>query len=195
MSTNGMRATKQVSPKTKMKELETTLRNTQMALQMSQMMIKHIADQLSALQNDVGSNMGLLNDFQYRTLAMLEVGKFDKDAVDAKAEELKLIDFNRASDKEDITKGYINDNLGLIEENSIVIATTSTPDTAVDQGIFRTKFPMTECASPELREKLLGKKVGDVIESNIGDTKHTITILGLRKVEQALEESKEQAGE
>lgn len=178
----GMRQEKSLSTKDRIKELEVALKNTQMALQVSQMMMKHITDQFQVIQTDLGSTMGMVNDFQYRTLAMIDLSNFSKDELDAKAEGLKLNDFTAASEKEDVEKGYINDDAGVIEENSIVLITSSTPNLTEDRGIFRSKFPMSECFTPDLREKLLGAKVGDVVEGNVQGTNHRITILGLRKV-------------
>lgn len=194
----GMRQTKSVkSTKDRLKELEVANQNSQMALQMSQMMVKHLTNQLSALQADVGGVMGMSNDFQYRTLAMLELGGFDKDVINAKAEEFKLVDFEKASDKEDVSKGYEVDSAGVISEESIVIISSSTPDTDEDQGIFRSKFSMNECNTPDLREKLLGSKVGDSIETEIQGINHKIDVLGLRfkkEVEEVVEENTQEEG-
>lgn len=188
----GMRQAKSVkSTKDRLKDLEDTNRQLQMSIQMSQMMVKHLTNQLSALQTDVGGVMGMSNDFQYRTLSMLELGDFDKDAVNAKAEEFKLADFVKASDKEDLDKGYEVDDAGIVTEESIVIISSSTPDTDEDQGIFRSKFSMAECNTPDLREKLLGSKVGDQIETNIQGTKHVIDVLGLRFKRDLGEEAEE----
>lgn len=184
----GMKQTKSPTTKDRIRELEVGMQNTQMALQMSQMMVKHLTDQFQTFQNDLGSTMGMLNDFQYRTLAMLELGNFNSDDVDAKAEEFKLNDFNKASEKEDELKGYLNDDSGVVGEESIVLLTSSTPDLEEDQGIFRSKFPMSECLTPDLREKLLGSKLGDSIESDLSGVNHKITVLGIRKVELAIEE-------
>jgi len=184
----GMKQSKGPTTKEKIRELEETLKNTQMAMQMSQMMTKHLTDQFQAFQKDLGSTMGMLNDFQYRTLAMLELGDFKKEDIDSKAEEFKLKDFNDASNKEDSTKGFINDDGGIVNEDSIVILSSKTPDLKEDQGIFRSKFPMSECLTPELREGLLGSKIGDTIDSDLSGIKHVITVLGLRKLEVKKEE-------
>ena len=190
-----MRQTKSLkSTKERLKDLEIAVKNSQMALQMSQMMVKHLTNQLSALQADLGGVMGMSNDFQYRTLSMLELGPFDKDAINAKAEEFKLLDFEKASTKEDEAKGFEVDPAGIVNEDSIVIISSSTPDTKEDQGIFRSKFAMTECGTPELREKLLGSKVGDIVEINIKDVKHVIDIVGLR-VKKEVEDSSEESSE
>ena len=179
----GMKQNKQPSTKDRIRELEVATQNMQMALQMSQMMVKHLTDQFSTFQKDLGSTMGMMNDFQYRTLAMLELGNFNSDDIDAKADEYKLKDFNKASDKEDAEKNYINDDNGVINEDSIVVLTTNTPDLEEDQGIFRSKFPMSECLTPNLRESLLGKKVGESFDTEIYNIKHKVTVLGLRKVD------------
>ena len=177
----GMKLNKQASAKDRIKELEVALQNTQMALQVSQMMIKHMTDQFKAVQNDLTNTMGMLNDFQYRTLAMLDVGNFDRDDVERKAEALKLVDFDNASLKEDDQKGYVIDTDGIVNENSVITITSHTPDLAEDQGIFRSKFPMSECLTPSLREKILGLKLNESTAVEIGGVKHNITVLSIKK--------------
>lgn len=177
----GVKLNKQDSVKSKIRELEVALQNTQMALQVSQMMIKHLTEQFKNTQNDLSSTMGMLNDFQYRTLAMLDVGNFDKDAIEQKAELLKLADFNNASVKEDQIKGYVEDLDGVVNENSVITITSHTPELAEDQGIFRSKFPMSECINPNLRQKLLGLKLNETIEADFNGAKHTITVLSIKR--------------
>jgi len=189
----GVKLNKQDSVKTKIKELEVALQNTQMALQVSQTMIKHILDQFKVTQGDLSSTMGMLNDFQYRTLAMLEVGNFDRNAIDKKAEQLKLVDFDNASAKEDTIKGYVIDNEGLVTENSVTTITSHTPELAEDQGIFRSKFPMSECLNPVLRQKLLGLRINDTVEADFNGAKHNITVLSIKK-QLVTEEKSEQEG-
>lgn len=177
----GMKLNKQASSKDRIKELEVALQNTQMALQVSQMMIKHMTDQFKAVQNDLTNTMGMLNDFQYRTLAMLEVGNFNRDDIEQKAEALKLVDFDKASAKEDEQKGYVHDEDGVVTENSVITITSHTPDLAEDQGIFRSKFPMSECLTPALRGKILGAKLNETVDVEIGGIKHNLTILSIKK--------------
>lgn len=190
----GIKLDKQGSVKNKIKELEVALQNTQMALQVSQMMIKHLTDQFKATQNDVASTMGMLNDFQYRTLAMLEVGNFNKDAIDAQAEIFKLKDFNEASIKEDADKGYLEDTTGVVAEDSVIVITSRTPGLAEDQGIFRSKFPMSECLTPALRQKLLGLKLNETVSIELGGVVHEVTILSIKKIKVADESAVEKEG-
>lgn len=167
------------SGKAKIKELETQVANLEMATRISQMMLKQTLEQFQGLRNDIDNTMGLLNDFQYRTQAMLELGDFDKEELNKCADDMKLKDYMSASDAEDKAKGFELDNDGAITEDSIVII-TSTTNGDEDKGIFRSKFPMSECHTETLKEKLLGKKVGDVVEEDINGDTHSITIVGLR---------------
>lgn len=180
MSLNGKKLPKQQSGKQKIKELETSMQNAQMATQVTQMMLKQVLEQFQGLRSDVDNTMGILNDFQYRSQAMLKLGNFDIDELNKYADELKLTDYMKASDAEDESKGYLNDDKGTIEEDSVIIITSSTNDDE-DKGIFRSKFSMTECHTDSLKENLLGKKVGDKVEEEINGDTHTITVVGLRK--------------
>lgn len=181
MNLKGQRQGKAKSGKDKMRDLDVAIQNVEMASRISQMMLKQVLEQFQNLRRDMDNTMGIINDIQYRTIAMLEVGNIDKAALEAKAEELKLADYNRASDQEDSSKGYLLDNEGVIDEKSIVII-TSTTNGDNDKGIFRSKFAMEECKTESLRAKLIGAKVGDVINEEINGDTHTISILGLRKV-------------
>ena len=181
MSINGQRQAKAASSKDKIRELDVSVKNVEMASRISQMLLKQILEQFQGLRRDVDNSMGILNDFQYRTQAMLELGGFDKNELNAIADRLKLADYTSSSDQEDVIKGYSLDNENTINEKSIVIITSST-DGNEDKGIFRSKFNMSECQTETLREKLLGSKVGDVITEEMNGQVHTITILGLRKL-------------
>lgn len=180
MNLNGKRQPKQSGTKQKLKELETQLANSEMATRISQMMIKQLLDQFQTLRRDLDNSMGILNDFQYRTQAMLKLGNFNIEELNSLAEEFKLKDYMSASDAEDKAKNYTLDNDGTIDENSVVIITSRTNEDD-DRGIFRSKFTMEECQTESLREKLLGKKVGDVITEEINGDTHEITVLELRQ--------------
>lgn len=180
MDLNGKRQPKQSGTKQKLKELETQLANSEMATRISQMMIKQLLDQFQTLRRDLDNSMGILNDFQYRTQAMLKLGNFNIEELNSLAEEFKLKDYMSASDAEDKAKNYTLDNDGTIDENSVVIITSRTNEDD-DRGIFRSKFTMEECQTESLREKLLGKKVGDVITEEINGDTHEITVLELRQ--------------
>lgn len=181
MNLKGQRQVKAKGSKDEIRELKVALSNAEMGTRVSQMMLKQVLEQFQNLRRDMDNTMGVINDIQYRTIAMLDVGNINKEQLEAKAESLKLADYNKASDQEDISKNYELDNDSIIGEKSIVII-TSTTNGDTDKGIFRSKFNMEECKTESLREKLLGAKVGDVVETELGGDLHSITILGLRKL-------------
>lgn len=181
MNLNGKKQSKSKSTKQEIQELKASLKNAEMATRISQMMLKQVIEQFQSMRQDVDNSMGILNDFQYRTQAMLELGNFDVDKLNKIAEGHKLKDYMAASDAEDLAKGYEDDSNGVIGEDSVVIITSST-NGEEDKGIFRSKFQMSECKTETLKESLLGKKVGDKISEDINGDTHEIEILGLRKI-------------
>jgi len=180
MNLNGKKQSKAKSTKQEIQELKVALQNSEMATRISQMMLKQILEQFQGLRVDVDNSMGILNDFQYRTQAMLELGSFDLDKLNEVAEGLKLTDYMSASDAEDLAKGYELDD-GVVTEESILII-TSTTNGDEDKGIFRSKFPFNECQTETLKESLLGKKLGDKFLEEINGDSHEIEIVGLRKL-------------
>jgi hypothetical protein len=177
---NGFRKAAAAPKRDKFKELDVAIKNCEMATRLTQMMVKQLLEQMQNSRLDIDNTMGMLNDFQYRTIAMLELSGIDKKLIDKRADELKLKDYNLASDKEDQAKGYIDDAGGVVGEDSVVTITSSTNGDE-DRGIFRSKFPMSECLTPSIKEKIMGLKVGDSFEENIKGDTHKITIVALKK--------------
>lgn len=172
---NGFRQQKGPSKKEQARQVQTEIKNLNMAVRISQMMTQQMVTTLQRLDRDVANSMGVLNDLQYRTLAILELNTVPKDQIEAKAQELKLRDYNEASDREDQEKNYTNGT--VVEDNSIVILTSEAPD---NKGIFRSKFKLSEAGVPALQQALLGKKVGDKVTVKLGDLEHQVELLGIR---------------
>lgn len=177
---NGFRRAAAAPKKDKFKELDVAVKNMEMATRLTQMMVKQLLEQMQNSRLDIDNTMGMLNDFQYRTLAMLELSGIDKKSIDKRADELKLKDYNLASDKEDEAKGYIDDSNGVVGEDSVVTITSSTNGDE-DRGIFRSKFPMSECLTPSIKEKIMGLKVGESFDEQIKNDLHKITVVALKK--------------
>lgn len=180
MATNGFRSGVTPAKKDRFKELDVAIKNCEMATRLTQMMVKQLLEQMQNSRLDIDNTMGMLNDFQYRTLAMLELSGIDKKLIDKRADELKLADYNKASDAEDLAKGYVDDSAGVVGEDSVVTITSSTNGDE-DRGIFRSKFPMSECLTPSIKEKLMGLKLGESFEEAIKGDVHKITIVALKK--------------
>ena len=178
LNLNGQKQSKGKSSKEKIRELEQLVQSTNMSLQMSQQMIKFLSDRITAMEKDIKSTMSVSNELDYRTLSLVEFLKVDKTKLDKIADGKKEKVFNDASDKEDKEKGYVMGD--VVEEDSIVIV-TSTTEGEEDQGIFRSKVPLAEVFQEDLKEQLLGSKIGDTFENKLGEVNHTFTVLGIRK--------------
>lgn len=173
---NGFRQQPSGGKKEAIKNMQTELKNMQMAMRINQMMTQQIIQQFSNAGTDIENVMRVSNDLQYRTLAMLEVLGVDLDKLDEVADRLKLKDYNAASDKEDAAKGYsVGDVVG---EHSVVIITSEAPN---DSGIFRSKFKLSESGQPNIQEALLGKKVGDKVKVMLNNLEHEVELLGVRE--------------
>ena len=175
----GFRQNKQASKKDQLRQLAAMVQNLQMAVRVMQMGLQQFGQSFQRMDADIGNAMGVLNDIQYRTLAMIESGKFDKEALDKVAENLKLEDYEKASDKEDKDKGYTVAD--VVAEDSVVILTSECKEDKT-RSVFRTKFKLDESGNPEAQEKLKGLKVGDTAELKLAGLTHTVKVLGVRTV-------------
>lgn len=176
---DGFRQQKGKSKKDQVKELAIMVQNLQMATKVMQIGMQQLGESFGRIDQDISKSMGVLNDLQYRTLAMIDSGKFDKEELDKVAVVLKLADYTEASDKEDIDKGYTIAD--IIEDESVVIL-TSTCEEDSTKAIFRTKFKLDESGNPEAEEKLVGLKVGDKVGLKLGGIDHEVEVIGIRTV-------------
>lgn len=186
---NGTRQKKGPTVKQQVKELTTAVANIQQAMNIQKIMFQQFGNNFAKIDRDVHNAMGIINDLQYRTLALLELsGQVDK--VNEIAERLKLKDFNDASAKEDLEKGYVEDD--VVKENSIITLTSVCQDDE-DRSIFRTKFNLgEEVVLPELKEKLIGLKVGEKVEAKLPDNlTHELEVVAIRKQNPKVEEAQE----
>lgn len=189
---NGFRQKKQPGNKEKIKEIQVTLQNMQQMFNIQKMVTQQFAQNLAKIDRDISNAMGVINDLQYRTLAMLEalceVSSRKPEEIDEIAEKLKLKDYNEASDKEDKEKGYVPDE--QVKEDSIVVLTSECL-TDSDKSIFRTKFKLDEEAlDEELRKKLVGLKVGEKVKATLPDkNEHEIEVVAIRKQLEAVEKA------
>ena len=173
---NGFRTAASASKKDLIKSTQTEVKNLQMAVRLNQMMTQQVIQQFQATNKDVTNAINVMNDLQYRTLAMLEVLGVDTVKLDEAADRLKLIDYNSASDKEDAAKQYVVGD--IVKADSIV---TITSDAEGDKGIFRSKFKLSEAQNPDLQMALEGLKVGDRTKITFTGVEHDITVLAIRE--------------
>lgn len=172
----GFKQQPQAARKERLKELEAELANIQMALRVSQMVTQQLMQSNKHLSEDMARYAGMVNELQYKFLAVQKVGNFTTAALDEAANALRLKDFNEASDAEDAEKGYTSAE--TVIDGAIVIL-TSTVEGDNEKGLFRSKVSLLE-AGPAIQEALLGKRVGEKVEVTLAGNKHLLEILGVR---------------
>ena len=156
-------------------ETEKGVQQLQMATRMSQMLIQQMGNSVQTISKDLGELTGRQRDIQYRLLAIQELLNLNADDVVAKAEALQVKDFEETSAKEDVTEGCTDAD--TVAEDSVIILTSKVE---TGGGILRTRLKVAELGFPQLKQDLLGKRVGDTVEADINGTKHSITLLGIK---------------
>jgi hypothetical protein len=128
---------------------------------------------------DINRAVNMSTDLQYQIAAITSLLGVDLAKVDQIVEEMKIKDFNIAVERENKQKGLVS--VDVVDKESIVILTSTTPDETYNAGIFRTRFKIGESGNEQLEEALIGKKVGDVFEMNFNNSVHMFTILDVSK--------------
>jgi len=177
----GVKLEAQPNNSQRIRELDVELKNLQMAGRISQMMVQQLMTNLQNATKDLGKAYGIINELQYKILAMQKAGvvqgtgAFDMTALNAVAEELRLKDFIEASDREDVEGNFtVGDK---VQEDSTVILTSSAPN---DAGLFRSRIKLAECSVPVLIQSLQGQSLGTKVKCMLNDVEHEIELLGVR---------------
>jgi ribosomal protein L29 len=152
----GFRQKPQENRKERLASLEKKLANLEMASRISQMMTQQLMNNMRNMQQDLGRAMGLLNETQYKILAIQEVSGLDLVKMNEVANAKRLTDFTEASDKEDADGNFTVGD--VVEKESTIILTSTTQN--VDQGIFRSRIKLADCGVPELVNAFAGARVG-----------------------------------
>ena len=171
----GFRSPAESSKKEQLRELKTELANVQMAGRISQMMTQQIMQNNKTMAEDLGRALGLINELQYKLLAVQEVANIDTAALTGVAETLRVNDFNEASDGEDTKEGFTLAT--AVSPDSTVILTSEATD---GKGIFRSRIKLADCGVPTLITELAGKSVGDKVTVALNGVDHVIELLGIR---------------
>lgn len=163
-------------------ETEKTVQQLQMATRVSQMLTQQMGQSIQSISKDFGELSGRQRDTQYRLLAIQALLNLSVDDIDRKAEALQIKDFEEAAAKEDVQAGCTDTE--VIAENSVIVLTSKVGNGG---GILRTRIKVAELGFPQLKQDLLGKKVGDVVEADLNGARHTITILNVKKMPEKIE--------
>lgn len=158
-------------------QTEKGVEQLQMATRVSQMLIQQMGQSVQSMSKDMNELTARQRELQYKVLAIQELLNLSADDVTLRAEALQIKDFEEASAKEDLAQGVTD--VDTVSEDSIVVLTSKLE---AGGGILRTRLNVAEIGFPQLKQDLLGKKVGDVLDADINGTKHSITLLGIKKL-------------
>jgi hypothetical protein len=154
--------------------------NLTMAVRVGQMMSQRMAQQLNSIVENLTINTGMLNDFQYRALAMQQLAGVDKSQLQAITDQLKLADFDKESEAKDQAGGFLV--VDKVEgDDDTVLITSFTPDEKEDKGILRSRIKISDMNQADLQAKLVGCVVGSKVEATLNGVNHVIEILGIRR--------------
>ncbi len=159
-----------------LQSLDKELKNLQMAGRLTQMMVQQLMQNNQNLSKDLGKAFGVINELQYKILAMQNIGNFDMSAMAAKAEELRLNDFIEASDAEDKAGNFTIGDV-VQDDSTVIITSTTAGDNA---GIFRSRIKLAECGVPALIRDLAGKPIGTKVACQLNGEDHVVELLAIR---------------
>lgn len=174
----GFRQQPQSSRKDKFREMETELKNMAMSVRINQMMTERLIQNIKSMQEDIGGAFNIVNELQYKVLAVQKALNLDVTQLNALANEQRLKDFSEASDKEDAAGGFTVGD--LVKEDSTVIWTSTTTDGS-DKGVFRSRIKLAECGVPELINAFMGREVGAKALVKFNGVEHEVELLGIRQ--------------
>lgn len=174
----GFRQQAESSRKERLRSMETELKNSQMASRISQMMTQQIMQNMQNMQQDLGRALGLINEMQYKVLAVQKVANLDLTELNAIAAQLRLNDFNEASDREDAENGF---TVGVEVNDSSTVILTSKTDNGPDGGIFRSRIELSKCGVPDLIKAFMGREAGAKAIVKLNGVDHEIELLGVRQ--------------
>jgi wyosine [tRNA(Phe)-imidazoG37] synthetase (radical SAM superfamily) len=174
----GFRQQAQPTTKDKFRSMDTELKNLQMATRMTQMMLQQLLQSNKNMGEDLSKLFQIVNELQYKTIAIQKTAGLNQDALAAEANNLRLKDFQEASDKQDAAEGF--EVIDTVEDDSVVIL-TSTTSTTPDAGIFRSRIKLSDAGVPDLINGLRGKQVGTKVAVKLNGTDHEVELLGIRR--------------
>lgn len=182
---NGFRTSPQAGRKERLRNLDAELKNLSMAGRISQMMTQQLMQNLQNISKDLGSAFNLINELQYKLLAVQKITNLDVTQLNAIADELRLKDFNDASDKEDIKENFA---VGTVVDQDSIVVLTSTTGENDDKGIFRSKMKLADSGSPDLIQAFMGREVGAKAVVKLNDVDHVVELLAIRQPPKAVVE-------
>jgi len=175
----GFKLHEQPSKKTQIKQLETELKNSQVANRMSQLMIQQLVNSVKSIGDDLNTAVSRLYELQYKYDALRQYLNADVNNLNDIANQLRLKDFQEAAERADLQEELQTVETAT-EDSTVVLTSTAKDENNVDKGIFRSRVKLSESGSPDLISKLLGKKVGDKVLVKLNNLDHTVELLSVK---------------
>lgn len=162
--------------------LKKQVENLTMALRISQALMQQVLPSVQNMGNDIKNVSSMFNDFQYRFLAMQKLMDVDVIKMAQIADELKLADWEKASDADDVERELVVAD-SVESPQDIVIFTSDVYDKP-EAGIFRSKMVLAETGNQEMIDRLQGMVVGTKLSVELAGNTHHITLLGVRRAKE-----------
>ena len=156
--------------------LEKNAETLSMGVRVSQMLVQQMMQRVSQLEERLAFVVSSNNDLQYRLLALQKTTNVDINLLQAEADRIKLEEWNKASE-EDTKQRNLTPVQEVLDENTVVVISSTTPSLPEDKGIFRSKVSVAEIGSNEATEKFKGKKPGDKFELTLAGNTHLVELL------------------
>lgn len=175
----GFRTPPAPSKKDQMRNIETELKNMQMAARISQMMTQQLMQSVKTMSDDMGAALNQLAVLQYNFNAVTKHLKIDAKTINDIANEQRLVDFNASAAKQDVLD-QMTDGTTVEANSTIVITSTAVDAEGNDAGIFRSRLKLAECGVPDFITAMAGKSVGDKVEVKLNGLDHVVELLAVR---------------
>jgi chromosome segregation ATPase len=175
----GFRVPPQATKKEQFRELDTEIKNMQMAARVSQMMTQQLMQSVKSMSEDLGNALNQLYELQYKYTALQKHLNLPVEALNELANQQRLVDFNEAAVKQDL-KDNLVEATEVTNDSTITISSVAKDETGNDRGIFRSRLKLSECGVPDLITGLAGKKVGDKVQVKLNGVDHQVELLSAR---------------
>lgn len=179
MNPKGFRVPPAPSKNEQMRQIDTELKNIQMAARISQMMTQQLMQSVKAMSDDLGSALNQLYELQYKYTAVVKLLALDPEQLNKLGNEQRLVDFDEASGKQDTKDNLVGaDEVG--GDSTVTITSQAKDENGLDRGIFRSRLKLSECGVPDLINGLAGKKVGAKVQVKLNGIDHEVELLSIR---------------
>ncbi len=179
MSNKGFRVPPAPSKNEQMRNIDTELKNLQMAGRVSQMMIQQLLTNIKSMGDDLGYALNQVSELQYKQTALQKFLKCDAAALDKIANEQRLVDFDKGSAEQD-KKDNLTTAEAVSSDSTVTLTSEAKDEAGNDRGIFRSRIKLSESGSPDLIAQLTGKTVGAKVQVKLNGVDHVVELLSIR---------------